>query len=269
MNRTVADVVQFLESFAPADLAEDWDNVGLLLGDAESQVHSVMTCLTLTPDVAAEAVENGAQMVVTHHPILFRAVKRLTTETLEGEMLLKLVRAGVAVYSPHTAFDNAAGGINQWLAEKLGLTGIESLRPNTDDPEHPGSGRFGDLTSSTDWADFQKILHENLKTPAFKSVSPAQRAIRRVGIACGSAAEFLRDAQREGCDAFITGEARFHNCLEARDLGLGLILLGHYASERPALEMLADRLASHFPELTAWASRDETDPISWNILNPS
>lgn len=266
MSRIVADVIQFLESFAPPELAEDWDNVGLLLGDPGNRVQSVMTCLTLTPDVAAEAVAHGAQIVITHHPILFRAVKRLTTETLEGEMLLKLVRAGVAVYSPHTAFDNAADGINQWLAEKLGLRGIESLRPNPDDPEHPGSGRFGDLAESLNWADFQKLLHENLKTPAFKSVSPAQRAIQRVGIACGSAAEFLRDAKQEGCDAFITGEARFHNCLEARASGLGLILLGHYASERPALEMLADRLASQFSELTVWASRDETDPISWRIF---
>src|SRR5437763_8819098 len=96
---TVADVIGFLEQFAPPELAADWDNVGLLLGDRAAEVRRVMTCLTVTPDSAAEAVEEGAQLIVTHHPILFRAVKRLTTATAEGRMLLSLVRAGVAVYN--------------------------------------------------------------------------------------------------------------------------------------------------------------------------
>src|SRR5262245_4439136 len=108
---TVAAVVDYLEQFAPARLAAEWDNVGLLLGDTGSEVRHIMTCLTLTPETAAEAVASAAQLIVTHHPILFRPVKRLTTGTLEGRMLLSLARAGIAVYSPHTAFDNTAGGI--------------------------------------------------------------------------------------------------------------------------------------------------------------
>src|SRR5712692_751965 len=107
---TVGNVVDFLGQFAPLELAADWDNVGLLLGDSAAGVRRVMTCLTVTPDTAAEAVETGVELIVSHHPVLFRAVQRLTTATAEGRMLLTLLRAGVAVYSPHTAFDNAAGG---------------------------------------------------------------------------------------------------------------------------------------------------------------
>src|SRR5947209_16923763 len=125
---TVADVVAFLRQFAPPALAADWDNVGLLLGDDSAEVRRVMTCLTVTPESAAEAVESGAQFVVTHHPILFRAVKRLTTATPEGRMLLPLLRAGVALYSPHTALDNTAGGINDVLARRLGLVEVQPLR---------------------------------------------------------------------------------------------------------------------------------------------
>src|SRR5262245_39654381 len=102
--RRVADLVEFLERFAPTALAAEWDNVGLLLGEREQKVTQVMTCLTVTPSSAAEAIEGGAELIVTHHPILFRAVKRLTDATSEGRMLLSLARAGVAVYSPHTAF---------------------------------------------------------------------------------------------------------------------------------------------------------------------
>src|SRR5947209_7400362 len=112
----VADLVQALQALAPLELAEDWDNVGLLLGDPSTSVQRVLTCLTVTPESAAEALEAKVQLIVSHHPVLFRAVKRLTTATPEGRMLLELLRAGVAVYSPHTAFDNAPGGINDLLA---------------------------------------------------------------------------------------------------------------------------------------------------------
>src|SRR5262249_13910482 len=125
---TVADVIGFLEQFAPPTLAADWDNVGLLLGDRAAEVRRVLTCLSVTPESAAEAVEAGAQLVVTHHPILFRAVKRLTTTTPEGRMLLALVRAGVAVSSPHTALDNTRGGVNDSLARRLGLGEVTALR---------------------------------------------------------------------------------------------------------------------------------------------
>ncbi len=127
---TVGAVADFLDQFAPPSLAADWDNVGLLLGDRAAAVDRLMTCLTLTPDVVAEAVAEGVRLIVSHHPILFRTVQRLTTDTTEGRMVLDLVRAGVAVYSPHTAFDNTAGGINALLAERLALAEVQPLRPS-------------------------------------------------------------------------------------------------------------------------------------------
>jgi dinuclear metal center YbgI/SA1388 family protein len=125
---TVAVVIDHLERLAPTRLAADWDNVGLLLGDRAASVSRIMTCLTVTPASAAEAIDRQASLIVTHHPILFRAAKRLTADNAEGRMLLDLARAGVAVYSPHTALDNAAGGINDLLARKLGLVEVGPLR---------------------------------------------------------------------------------------------------------------------------------------------
>ncbi len=125
---TVADAIKYLEAFAPKRLAGSWDNVGLLLGDRSATVERIMTCLTVTPESAAEAVEEKAQLIVTHHPVLFRPVQRLTSDTAEGRMLLSLIRAGVAVYSPHTAFDNTRDGINELLGNKLGLQAMIPVR---------------------------------------------------------------------------------------------------------------------------------------------
>src|SRR6202051_2150601 len=120
----LATILDYLDGFAPPRLAADWDNVGLLLGDRMTAVERVMTCLTITPESAAEAVAAGAQLIVTHHPILFRAIKRLTTATSEGRILWSLIQAGVGVYSAHTAYDNAEQGINALLARRLGLLDV-------------------------------------------------------------------------------------------------------------------------------------------------
>lgn len=126
---TVDAIIKHLEAFAPRPLAASWDNVGLLLGDRAAAIERVMTCLTVTPKSAAEAIAEKAQLIVTHHPILFRPVQRLTADDPQGRMLLALAQAGVAVYSPHTAFDNTTGGINDLLGQKLGLTKMRPLRP--------------------------------------------------------------------------------------------------------------------------------------------
>ena len=362
---TVRDVCRHLQDVAPLSLAEDWDNVGLLLGDEATEVARAITCLTLTPDVAEEAIAVGARLVVTHHPILFKPVQRLNASNSEGRMLLKLMRHGIAVYSPHTAYDNAPTGINQQLAELLQLTDIAPLRPRASgeyfklityvpegqldglrqavwdagagaignyqncsfstrgvgtffgmEDSHPsvgqpgrleqidevrveficpasrldaaiarlrgahpyevpaidvlpmqglpdgsGAGRFGRLPQPMSLSELNQIVRERLRMPHIQFVGDLSRNIESVGIACGAAAEFLRDAHRVGCQALLTGEARFHACLESRDLQVALILPGHYATERPAMETLAARLSAQFPGLIVTASEQERDPV--------
>jgi putative NIF3 family GTP cyclohydrolase 1 type 2 len=126
---TVADLFAWLEGFAPARLAESWDNVGLLFGDPSAEVTRVMTCLTVTPRSADEAIAEGAQAIVSHHPVLFKATKTLRADRPETAHLWRLARAGVAILSPHTAFDNTVGGINDGLAGRIGLVEVEALRP--------------------------------------------------------------------------------------------------------------------------------------------
>lgn len=276
----LSEIVEFLESFAPLDLAEDWDNVGLLVGDLEDEVTRVMTCLTLSPDVAAEAIERNVQLIVSHHPIMFRGIQRVTSETPEGGMLLNLMASRVAVYSPHTAFDSAAEGINRQLSESLGLTDVDALRAIAPAEGHAikdglrvipsahtpvGSGRFGLLPHVMSLADFNDRVKTALRVSHLQYVGDESRKVERVAIACGAAAEFLPDAQRNECDVLLTGEARFHACLEARTSGIAMVLPGHYATERPAVEHLADVISQQFTEVNCCASETECDPVQWSV----
>jgi len=267
----VSEIINFLDEFAPPALAEEWDNVGLLIGDRSHEASAIMTCLTLTPNVAAEAVRRKAEIIITHHPILFRPVQSLTSDTTEGRMLLALIRAGIAVYSPHTGYDSAMEGINQQLAEMFQLVDIDVLRPvsikgGTNDAGErvaSGAGRCGTLPSPLALCDFNELVKRNLGIDDLQYVGSETATIEKIGIACGSAADFLYEAQLKSCQVLLTGEARFHACLEAVALGIALVLAGHYATERPAIERLAEILLQQFPQLDVWASESEADPLKY------
>jgi len=260
---SVADLCAFLDAFAPPALAAEWDNVGLLIGDRAQKVERVMTCLTITPAAAAEAIRERADLVVTHHPLPFKPLKRLTADEPTGRILLDLIRAGVSVHSPHTAFDSAAAGINQQLAEGLGLVQIQPLEPAEGLPASLGAGRFGLHSSPQSLGQLAARLKQFLKIGGLHVVGHLQSPISRVAVACGSAGEFLDVAIRQNCQVLVTGETRLHTCYEAEARGVALLLAGHYASERFGVQRLAEVLAAQFPALTIWASRDEADPLHW------
>jgi len=258
---TVADICRYMEDLAPLRLAESWDNVGLLLGRADQEVHRLMTCLTLTMSVAEEALHRGVQLILTHHPILFRGTKKLTDLSPDGRLLLLLAEARIAVYSPHTAFDNASGGINQELAAALGLEDIRPLRKTSEDTDE-GQGRIGSLKLPCDPTTFLVRTCNAVQAPYLEFSCHTTRPIQKVAVACGSAGEFLDDAARLGCDTFLTGETRFHTVLECQSRSINLILLGHFCSERPAVEKLAAKIATHFPQLNCTASQKDRNPLS-------
>jgi dinuclear metal center YbgI/SA1388 family protein len=360
----VRDITEYLQRFAPLSLAESWDNVGLLLGSTDAPVQKVMTCLTITPASAAEAVAEKVNLIVSHHPILFKAVQRLTTTTPEGKMLLSLLSANIAVYSPHTAFDNCVGGINDLLCKKLSLTNIAPMKevagakqfklvvfvPESDlakvsdamfaagagiigqyeqcsyrlagtgtffgtentnptlgqkgrreevaewrleivcpsnklatvlaamraahsyeEPAYDvypleslplkgvGIGRVGELPQAESLQAFSRRVGQALSTTV-QMVGEPQRIVRRVAIICGAGGSMISDAVRAKADVFLTGEMRFHDQLAAEAQGLAVVLAGHYATERPGVEMLAEKLKEQFPTLEVWASKREKEP---------
>ena len=258
---TIQTICGYLDELAPRSLAEDWDNVGLILGDRDRDASRVMTCLTVTPESATEAIEKKADLIVSHHPLPFVASKRITTDKTPMKLVWQLAQAGVSIYSPHTGFDSASDGINAMLCERLGIESIEPLIPNANDPDLPGAGRVGKLTATVSLADFSKNVKQKFGLPRLQVVGELDAKIQKVATACGSGGSFLSKAAARGADCLVTGEATFHTILEARARNVGLILMGHYFSERFAIEVLAERLANKFPEFEIWASEKECDPI--------
>lgn len=278
-------LIDFMETICPIALAEDWDNVGLLLGSRTRQVEKVLTCLTIDRAVADEAIAGGFDCVVSHHPFPFHAGKKWTTDTTEGALLLKLASARISVYSPHTAHDSALLGINRLLAEGLGLVDVkplyegklkatramldgldelEAARIATDldgDRATLGTGRVGRFEKPKSFASFVAQVKDMLQIERLLVVGSEGKPISTVAIGCGAADDFIGEAVKKGADAILMGEARFHACLEARARNLCVVLAGHYATERFATAILAERIARKFPELLVAPSAKESDPI--------
>lgn len=260
-------VLDFLARLAPLGLAESWDNVGLLLGERRKSIQRLMTCLTITPRVVAEAISARADAIVSHHPLPFKPLAKITSDTVTGQLVLKLLSNDIAVYSAHTAMDSAAEGINQHIAERMEFDAIEPLIPQTQSPGAQiadvglGSGRMAQIRSGENLATIASQLGRALHAGSVRAVGAPHSIPKRAAIACGSGGGFLEAARRRGCDLMISGEATFHTCLEAEASNICLLLTGHFASERFAMEWLADRLAEEFPQLEVWASREDLDPL--------
>lgn len=258
---TIQKICEFLDQFAPTLLAEDWDNVGLILGDPSREASKIMTCLTVTPESANEAIEKEVDLIVSHHPLPFSATKRITTDQTPTRMIWELARAGVSIYSPHTAFDSAVEGINQMLCNRLEIQSTDPIIPNRANPEMPGAGRIGKLAEPISLREFSEKVKTTFSLPRLQVVGDLDAGIQRIGTACGSGGSFLSKAAGRGAECLVTGEATFHTVLEARARKVGLILMGHYFSERFAIEALADRMAAAFSDAKVWASEQECDPI--------
>jgi dinuclear metal center YbgI/SA1388 family protein len=251
------EVLNVLEQIAPLSTAEEWDNVGLLLGDPKDEVRKIMTCLTITDSVLQEAIAEGIDLLVTHHPLPFKPLSRITSSTTSGRILLEAARHRIAIYSPHTAWDNARDGINAQIASLLGLTQVQPMVIRTSGAQTVGSGRKGLFAHEATVATLQEILTHHLPEVPWRCTHAPEHKIRSLGIVCGSGGSFVVAAKQAGCDALLTGEATYHQCLEGESIGIAVLLMGHFASEAFAMKKLATMIAASFPSVSVRASQTE------------
>jgi dinuclear metal center YbgI/SA1388 family protein len=259
---TLRDVTTALDHLAPLRLAASWDSVGLLVAPRRDAIARVMTCLTLTPTVAEEAVRERADLVVVHHPLPFRPVPRITPDTGPGRVLLELIAAGAGIWSSHTAWDSAAGGINDQLAALVGLAHVAPIEPDAELPS-VGFGRAGTAAAGLGVGDLAARAAAGLQVRRVQIAGDPARPAGRVGIVCGSGGDCIAEVVRGGCDTLLTGELKLHQATEAVAAGLAVVAVGHHASERFSMDVLAERLAAAVDGLVCWASRDERDPLGW------
>ena len=228
MSCTAAQVMELVNGIAPFELAEPWDNVGLLAGRSDAEVRRVLCALDLRMAVIEEAVKKDCQLIVTHHPILFRGRKNLCEDDGEGRLLCALVRSGIAMIAAHTNFDNAVPGVNDALAETLGLTDARVL---------DGGMRIGS-TKQTDFGMFCERAAQSLGGPT-RFYGDRARKIERVAVLGGAGEDYVGIAIEAGADVYLTGEIAYHKALDAVDNGLCVIEAGHAATENPAISLLS------------------------------
>lgn len=239
MSMTMKQIEQLLEQIAPLALSESWDNSGVQIDVGRPHIQRVLVCLEITKDVVAEALERDADLIVTHHPLLFSGVKRIDRSTPTGEYLLELIFAGISVYSSHTSFDSAAGGNNDDLANRLGLLEIEELSGTSGD----ALGRTGYLPHPMAFKELVLLLDEVLEHPGgIKAAGNPETVVEKVGLCTGAAGEFYRAAMEQDCQAYISGDVKHHEAQLARESGLCLIDAGHFGTEQIFVENMAVKL---------------------------
>ena len=232
---TVKDIFEYINRIAPFDCQCEWDNSGFLVGCKDNEVRKIGVVLDITTDAVRYAAENGIDLIVSHHPVIFRAVKHFT----DGDLPFMLAKNGISAICAHTNLDIAKGGVNDALAEVLGFENVSDFADS------------GDLSmirvaqiSETDGESLAKYVAEKLG--ASVCLADSGKKIRKVAFCGGSANEFVSDVAENGCDAYITGELKHHEFLDALEIGVTVITAGHFETENPVVAVLAEKLKNNF-----------------------
>ena len=274
MKWTVGDIIKKVEELAPGELAETWDNVGLQVGSREWSVKSVWVALDPLPQVVEAACRAKVDMLITHHPLIFKPLNSIDCATPAGDIIHSALRNHLAIFSAHTNLDSAAGGVNDTLAERIGLRSPAVLKQGgleESDMSAPdrvpvqGLGRLGDLPQETTLALLARELKGNLKLESVAVAGDPDLLVSRVALCSGSGGSLLGDFFASGAQVYISGDLRYHDAREVEIAGKGLIDIGHFASEHLVVEVLARNLAKSLNKsggvISVEACRLEEDPF--------
>lgn len=244
-------IMDALERIAPKTLAEDWDNPGLLVGAYNQEINKIMVCLDVSDSVIAKAVIENVDMIISHHPLLFKAIKNIRTDLPLGRQLQQLLKHDIAVAAAHTNLDIAEGGVNDVLAAAIGLEKLAAfvITRQTAEGKIASLGRIGRLSEAMTAADFAVHIKNVLPTDYVRLVEAgSRRPVRKVVICSGSGAEFIERAAFMGADAYVTGDVKYHDAQRAKELGIHVIDAGHFGTEYPVVKALQQRLAEELAQ---------------------
>ena len=237
------EIINSIESVAPRSAQETWDNSGMQVGDTGRDIQSVLLTTDITEDVVNEAVLNGCQLIISHHPLLFHGLKQVCGQTPQARIVEMAIKHNIAIYSAHTNLDSVEGGINTRLAERLGVKGYRILIPASRETGIPtGLGVIGKLDSPMKYEAFIAHVREVLQCTYVRYTRARRAMIETVALCGGSGAEFIEEAINQGADVYLTADCKYHEFQDA-DGRIGLIDIDHWYSERHAREIFKDILA--------------------------
>jgi len=253
----VRDVIKFLEKKFPTNLAYDWDNVGLQIGDINCEVKKMMVALDATTPVIDEAISKDVDLIITHHPFIFAPLKSIDLGIPQGKNIQKLIKNDIAIYAMHTNYDIAPGGMNDILAERIGL---RDVKPFAMIDDVHGLGRIGKLEKAMNIDSFSNDLYEQL-APYIGVISNVECEnignIETVAVIGGSGGKYIHDAKAAGADVLITGDVTYHIAIDAKDIGLTLLDIGHFAEvvmETSVADLIAEEFNDHVRVITSTVS---------------
>ena len=241
----VQNISEVMNRIAPRQLAEEWDNPGLLVGSFDSEVEKIFVCLDVTEENIKSAVEFGANLIIVHHPLIFRAVKNFRTDLPLGRKLEILIKNNIAVFAAHTNLDSVQGGVNDVLAQKLGLIDVKTF-----DEENFTLGRIGKLPEKMTAQNFALHVKKSLNAESVRLVEAGDFLIEKVGICGGAGSDIISKAKFHGAQAFVTGDVKYHEAQNAAEIKIHVVDAGHFATEFPVVHVLAEMLQTEFEKLS-------------------
>lgn len=261
---SVKEIRDFFEEKVPSYMKLDFDNVGMLVGFCGSEVHVVLTALDITDAVIEEAVEIGAQLVVSHHPLIFDPLKRVTDDDEKGRKVIRLIRNGISAICLHTNLDTAEGGVNDCLMEALGgrVTGLLDPHGSHPDGRPYGISRLGELPAPADFHEFLLRTKQRLHSSGLRYVDGG-KPVHRIACCGGAGGSDMWKAAAAGCDTYVTADLKYDHFLSAKELGLNLIDADHFCTENVVVPRLKQLLLAGFPELDVRISRIHGQTISF------
>ena len=252
----VKDIIREIEEFAPASVQEGWDNSGLIIGSPEDEISGVLVAFDCTPETVEEAVREGCGMIVTHHPLIFKGLKKIIPGDPVCDAVIKAVREGIAVYAAHTSADKVRGGVSFAMAEKLGLRDVEILSLDSDET---GLGAVGNLPAPLPAEDFIALLKKAFGCKVVKASRPVEGPVSRVALCGGSGAEFIPLAREKGAQAYVSADISYHNFFTPE--GFMVADIGHFESEVEITDILFSILKKKFPNFAVRISTAMHNPV--------
>ena len=258
----IKEIVDALERFAPLPLQDGFDNAGMQVGLTDADCAGALLCLDVTEEVLDEAISLGCNLVVSHHPLIFKGIKSLTGDNYVERCVMKAVKHDITIFSAHTNLDNAVNGVNFKMAEKIGLTHVEVLDPRADGWLNAGTGVVGELPEPEAEETFLRRIKQTFEVGCVKHTALTGRQIRRVALCGGAGAFLMPEAIKKGADAFITGEIKYHDYF-GRAEEILLAEIGHYESEQYTKEIFKKIICEQFPEVRVMMTSVNTNPIKY------
>ena len=259
---TEQDIINALEVVAPLNLQESYDNSGIQIADASRPCTGVLLCVDLTEEILQEARDKGCNLIVTHHPLMFRPVKSLQQRNRVEQTLVSAIRSGIDIYSCHTSIDNApVMGVSHRMASMLGLQQVSTLAPVN--PAGAGSGAVGNLPEPMPCKEVVRKIKETFHSPVARCApAPDESLISRVALCGGAGADFIPDAIAAGAQLYITSDCKHNHFLDHRD-SIFLVDIGHFESEECTKQIFYQIISEKFPNFAVYKSEIEKNPITY------